>query len=57
MPGLANVLITGLTVLNANFEGILVTNTSYVVIANNHVCEQRPESQLCRVDVRRPAGF
>lgn len=36
-PGLANVLITGLTVLNANFEGILVTNTSYIVISETHV--------------------
>ena len=30
-------LITGLTVMNANFEGILVTNSSFVTIANNHV--------------------
>ncbi len=36
-PGLSNVLITGLTVMNANFEGILVTNASYVVIAQNQV--------------------
>jgi hypothetical protein len=36
-PGLAHVLVTGLTVMNANFEGILVTNASYVVIARNHV--------------------
>jgi hypothetical protein len=36
-PGLANVLITGVTVLNANFEGILVTNTSFIVISNSHV--------------------
>lgn len=35
--GLTNVLITGLTVVNANFEGILVTNTSYIVISNSHV--------------------
>jgi parallel beta-helix repeat protein len=35
--GLANVEVTGLTVQNANFEGILVTNTQYVLIANNHV--------------------
>jgi len=35
--GLTNVLITGLTVMNANFEGILVTNTSYIVISNTHV--------------------
>lgn len=36
-PGLSNVLVTGLTVRNANFEGILVTNASYVVISQNHV--------------------
>ncbi len=36
-PGLANVLISGLTVMNANFEGILVTNADYVLISNNHV--------------------
>jgi parallel beta-helix repeat protein len=36
-PGLANVTISGLTVMNANFEGILVTSASNVLIANNHV--------------------
>jgi hypothetical protein len=36
-PGLFNVMITGLTVMNANYEGILVTNTSYALISNNHV--------------------
>ena len=35
--GLSNVLITGITVMNANFEGILVTNASYVIIAQNRV--------------------
>jgi parallel beta-helix repeat protein len=35
--GLFGVLVTGLTIINANFEGILVTNASYVVISNNHV--------------------
>ena len=35
--GLSNVLVTGFTVMNANFEGILVTNTSDSLIANNHV--------------------
>lgn len=35
--GLSNVLITGFTVMNANFEGILATNSSYIVIAQNHV--------------------
>jgi Right handed beta helix region len=36
-PGMSGILITGLTVTNANFEGILVTNSSYLVIAQNHV--------------------
>jgi len=36
-PGLSNVLVTGFTVTNANFEGILVTNASYTIISNNHV--------------------
>lgn len=36
-PGLSNVLVTGFTVRNANFEGILVTNASHVVISQNHV--------------------
>jgi hypothetical protein len=35
--GLSGVLVTGLTIRNANFEGILVTNTSNSVISNNHV--------------------
>ncbi len=35
--GLSNVLVTGFTVTNANFEGILVTNTSNSLISNNHV--------------------
>ena len=36
-PGLSGVLVTGLTIINANFEGILVTNASYTLISNNHV--------------------
>jgi hypothetical protein len=36
-PGMSGVLITGFTVTNANFEGILVTNSSYLVISQNHV--------------------
>ncbi len=35
--GLAHVLVSGFTVMNANFEGILLTNASYIVIAQNHV--------------------
>jgi hypothetical protein len=36
-PGISGVLISGVTVMNANYEGILVTNASYVVISNSHV--------------------
>ncbi len=36
-PGLASVLISGLTIQNAKFEGILVANASYVTIADNVV--------------------
>lgn len=38
-PGVANVLISGLTIRNANFEGILIVNASDVTIFNNHVTE------------------
>ncbi len=35
--GLSDVLITGLTITNANYEGILVTNTNNSLISSNHV--------------------
>jgi hypothetical protein len=35
--GLSDVVVTGFTVKNANFEGILVTNASFVTITNNQV--------------------
>ena len=35
--GLSNVLVTGFTIRNANYEGILITNASHVVISENHV--------------------
>ena len=35
--GLSNVLVTGFTVENANFEGILITNASFVTVTNNEV--------------------
>lgn len=35
--GLSNVLVTGLTIANANFEGILITNASKVTIKANRV--------------------
>lgn len=36
-PGLSNVVITGFTVENANFEGILVENSSNVTIWQNQI--------------------
>jgi pectin methylesterase-like acyl-CoA thioesterase len=35
--GLNHVTVTGFTVKNANFEGILITDSSYVSIWDNHV--------------------
>lgn len=36
-PGLSHVVVTGFTVENAKFEGILVHNASFVTIWGNHV--------------------
>jgi parallel beta-helix repeat protein len=36
-PGLSRVVVTGFTIENANFEGILVTNASFVTIWENDV--------------------
>ena len=36
-PGLSKVVVTGFTIENANFEGILVTNASFVTIFQNEV--------------------
>jgi hypothetical protein len=36
-PGLSRVVVTGLTVMNANYEGILAQNASSVTIADNAV--------------------
>ena len=36
-PGLSNVVVTGFTVENANFEGILVTNASFITVWENEV--------------------
>lgn len=35
--GLTHVVVTGFTVENANFEGILITNASLITIQGNHV--------------------
>ena len=36
-PRLSNVVVAGFTVENANFEGILVTNSSFITISDNEV--------------------
>jgi hypothetical protein len=36
-PGLSDVLVSGFTIENANFEGILVVNASGVTVSFNHV--------------------
>jgi hypothetical protein len=36
-PGLSHVVVTGFTVRNANFQGILITDSSFVTIFSNHV--------------------
>lgn len=50
-PGLANVNVTGLTVQNANFEGIVVTNSSTVRIWGNNVLNNNksldPNTKTC----------
>jgi parallel beta-helix repeat protein len=38
-PGLSTVVVTGFTIKNANFEGILVTNASLVTIFENEVID------------------
>jgi hypothetical protein len=35
-PGLSNVFVSGFTVENANFEGLLVTNASSIIVNNNY---------------------
>jgi parallel beta-helix repeat protein len=36
-PGLSNVVVTGFTLENSNYEGLLITNASNVIVKNNHV--------------------
>jgi nitrous oxidase accessory protein NosD len=49
--GLSDVVVSGFTVENANFEGILVQNTSQAVIARNRVRKNdlslEPSSAMC----------
>jgi nitrous oxidase accessory protein NosD len=37
LPGVANVIVSGFVVENANFEGILVANASNITLVGNHV--------------------
>jgi parallel beta-helix repeat protein len=50
-PGLADVVVTGFTVENANFEGILVQNASAVTIFSNAVHDNdlslKPSESMC----------
>ena len=39
IPGVANVVISGFTVRNANFEGILLTNATNVTLVDNQVTD------------------
>lgn len=36
-PGLSHVVVTGFTVRNAKFQGILITDSSFVTIFDNHI--------------------
>lgn len=38
-PGLREVVVNGFTIVKANFEGILITNASYVTIVSNNVVD------------------
>lgn len=38
-PGLNNVVVSGLTIENAKYEGVLITNASDITIKNNHVLD------------------
>ncbi len=38
-PGLKNVAVSGFTIKNANFEGILITNASSITISDNRVLD------------------
>ena len=50
-PGVANVVVTGLEVKNADYEGILVINASNVSLVDNHVHDNNkklePSSAMC----------
>lgn len=47
--GLTNVVVTGFTTSNANFEGILVTNASHVTIASNRVVANNQSLDVANV--------
>ncbi len=48
--GVANVVVSGFKIRNANFEGILIANASNVTIVNNHVLDNNKA-----LDIATPA--
>jgi len=56
-PGLSNVLISGFTVEDANFEGILVANASSVTIRGNHVLNNDTSLDVTTDACNGPAAF
>lgn len=45
-PGVSNVLVSGFSVENANFEGILAVNASNVTLVKNHVFDNNKALQI-----------
>jgi hypothetical protein len=45
-PGLSKVVVTGFTIENANFEGILITNGSFITIWENEVINNNKSLDL-----------
>jgi pectin methylesterase-like acyl-CoA thioesterase len=52
-PGLANVTVTGFTVKNANFEGVVATNASFLNIWGNNVINNDKRSRPHQLHVSR----
>ena len=51
LPGVANVLIAGFEIRNANYEGVLIANASNVTLVDNHVLNNNkalePSAAMC----------
>jgi parallel beta-helix repeat protein len=51
LPGVANVLVAGFEIRNANYEGILIANASNVTLVDNHVLDNNkalePSAAMC----------